>query len=173
MSLIAVPISLVEANEFIRRTHRHHSPVIGHKFSIGAVAQNELVGVSVCGRPVARKCDHLTVLEVTRVATNGYRNACSFLYGKCANAAKAMGYEKIQTYTLESEMGSSLRAAGFLPAAVSPGGSWNGGNRTGRNDSQPLCPKIRWERKLNHATSEWVHGKRIVPNKHQDQLDLF
>ena len=172
MSLIAVPVSLAEANEFIRRKHRHHAPVVGHKYSIGAIAEGELVGVAVCGRPVARMCDQLTVVEVTRVATNSYRNACSFLYGKSAIAAKAMGYAKIQTYTLISESGSSLRAAGFVPAAQSLGGSWNSGQRKGRNDDQPLCAKTRWERVLRSEPVPWVHGPRIVQERDTRQLDF-
>ena len=34
--LDAVPLSLEEANAFVSRHHRHHKPVVGHKFSIGA-----------------------------------------------------------------------------------------------------------------------------------------
>ena len=30
-----VPISLKEANAFIKKLHRHHTEVQGHKFSIG------------------------------------------------------------------------------------------------------------------------------------------
>lgn len=29
------PVSLLEANEYVRQNHRHHKPVVGHKFSIG------------------------------------------------------------------------------------------------------------------------------------------
>lgn len=31
-----VPITLKEANAFVERYHRHHKPVVGHKFSIAA-----------------------------------------------------------------------------------------------------------------------------------------
>ena len=34
--LRAVPMDLEGANEFVARYHRHHQPVAGHKFSIGA-----------------------------------------------------------------------------------------------------------------------------------------
>lgn len=40
MALDIVPITLAEANEFVKRNHRHHGKVIGHKFSI-AVADVE------------------------------------------------------------------------------------------------------------------------------------
>lgn len=98
------PISLRDANEYVRKYHRHHKPVAGHKFSIGCEADGELVGVIIAGRPVSRYLDDGFTLEVTRLCTNGEKNACSFLYGAAARAAAAMGYKRIITYTLESEM---------------------------------------------------------------------
>ena len=49
------PISLRDANEYVRQHHRHHKPVAGHKFSIGCEADGELVGVIIAGRPVSRQ----------------------------------------------------------------------------------------------------------------------
>jgi hypothetical protein len=72
-----------------------------------------LIGAVIVGRPVARRVNHQTTLEVTRLVTDGSPNACSFLYGAAARAAKALGYDKIQTYILESELGTSLVAAGW------------------------------------------------------------
>ena len=106
------PISLRDANEYVRQHHRHHKPVAGHKFSIGCEADSELVGVIIAGRPVSRYLDDGFTLEVTRLCTNGAKNACSFLYGAAARAAAAMGYKRIITYTLESENGASF----VLPA---------------------------------------------------------
>ena len=108
------PISLRDANEYVRQHHRHHKPVAGHKFSIGCEADGELVGVIIAGRPVSRYLDDGFTLEVTRLCTNGAKNACSFLYGAAARAAAAMGYKRIITYTLESENGASLRASGWI-----------------------------------------------------------
>lgn len=34
MTLEIVPITLAEANAFVEQHHRHHKPVVGHKFSI-------------------------------------------------------------------------------------------------------------------------------------------
>ena len=87
------PISLRDANEYVRQHHRHHKPVAGHKFSIGCEADGELVGVIIAGRPVSRYLDDGFTLEVTRLCTNGAKNACSFLYGSAARAAAAMGYK--------------------------------------------------------------------------------
>ena len=35
MSLELTPMTLREANAFVEQHHRHHGPVVGHKFSIG------------------------------------------------------------------------------------------------------------------------------------------
>lgn len=125
--MIIVPISLKEANSFVEKYHRHHNPVVGHKFSIGVVDDNEnLVGVAIVGRPVSRHLDNGKTLEVTRLCTDGTYNACSFLYSRCAKIAKDMGYEKIITYILEIENGASLRASGWtLEKENAGGGSWN------------------------------------------------
>lgn len=77
-----VPMDLSDANEFIRRHHRHHPPVVGHKFSLGVVDEAGAIrGVATIGRPVARRLDDGWTLEVNRVATDGCPNACSALYG--------------------------------------------------------------------------------------------
>lgn len=120
------PISLRDANEYVRQHHRHHKPVAGHKFSIGCEADGELVGVIIAGRPASRYLDDGFTLEVTRLCTNGAKNACSFLYGAAARAAAAMGYKRIITYTLESENGASLRASGWICQGKAGGLRWTG-----------------------------------------------
>ena len=87
-----IPISLKQANGFVEKYHRHHSPVVGHKFSIGALDNKDnMVGVAIVGRPVSRYLDDEKTLEVTRLCTDGTYNACSFLYSRCAKIAKDMG----------------------------------------------------------------------------------
>lgn len=128
-----VPVTLEAANEFVRRLHRHNKPVLGSKFSIGVMEGEKLVGVAIVGRPVARLLDDGLTVEITRVCTDGTRNAPSMLYGACRKAAKAMGYERIFTYTLPEEGGASLRAAGFVLDKESAGNThkaWH--NRPGR-----------------------------------------
>ncbi len=144
----AVPLTLKQANKAVAQLHRHHKPVRGHRFSIGAEKDGRLVGAVIVGRPVARNTDQYRVAEVTRLVTDGTRNACSFLYGASARAARAMGFDKIQTFILESESGTSLRAAGWEMVAVSPGGDWNTPTRGGRRTDQPTEPKTRWERRF-------------------------
>jgi len=144
VKLAPVPIDLKEANAFVERYHRHHRPVVGHKFSIGAALGNEIVGVVIVGRPVSRHRDDGLTLEVTRLCTDGTRNACSFLYGAAARAAFALGYQKIGTYILKSEPGTSLTAAGWKLIGETPGRSWSVPSRP-RVDTHPLEPKLLFE----------------------------
>lgn len=120
MSNYIVPLSLSEANAFVQAHHRHHRPVVGHKFSLGYVIDSTLHGVAIVGRPVARHLDDGQTLEVTRTATDGTRNANSLLYGSAWRAARAMGYSRLITYTQEGESGASLRGAGWRVVASRP-----------------------------------------------------
>ena len=58
-------------------------------------------------------------------------------------AAKAMGYLRAITYTLPSEGGASLRAAGWVYLGRVKGGSWSRPSRK-RNDDHPLGDKDKW-----------------------------
>jgi len=147
VKLATVPLTLEEANEFVRRHHRHHKPVVGHKFSIGAAMGDEIVGVAIVGRPVSRRRDDGLTLEVTRLCTDGSKNACSFLYGAAWRAARALGFKRIGTYTTPQEGGASLRAAGWRLIAETPGRSWSVPSRP-RVDTHPLGQKSLWEMTL-------------------------
>lgn len=145
MKLHVCPLPLDEANAFVAQHHRHHQPVVGHKFSIGvADDQGTVRGVAIIGRPVARSLDDGLTLEVTRVATDGTPNACSALYAAAWRAAKAMGYRRIGTYTLATEPGTSLRAAGWRIVHEVTGRSWDCPSRP-RVDKHPTQGKLRWE----------------------------
>ena len=141
------PISLSEANAFVALWHRHHKPVVGHKFSIGCEADGRLAGVAIVGRPVSRYLDDGKTLEVNRLCTDGTKNACSFLYAAAARAARAMGYQRIITYTLDSESGSSLRAAGWSCAGMAGGKCWTG-SRKPASALYPAQMKLRYEKLL-------------------------
>jgi len=141
-------IELSEANEFVARVHRHHKPVIGHRFSISAQSQGVRIGVAVVGRPVARMTNQRDTVEVTRLATDGSKNACSFLYAASARAAQALGYRKIQTFILASEPGTSLIAAGWQCLGPSAGGDWNRPSRGGRRTDQPQEAKVKYGKTL-------------------------
>lgn len=139
-----VPMTLTEAHEFVRQYHRHHRPAQGGLFAV-AVAEGETVrGVAIIGRPVSRHLDNGWTVEVTRLATDGARNACSMLYGAAWRAARALGYLKAVTYTLPEEGGASVRAAGWVEIGKAGGGSWSCASRP-RVDKHPTQEKIRWE----------------------------
>jgi len=147
-----VPLTLKQANALVAEHHRHHKPVVGHRFSIGAEKEGKLVGAAIVGRPVARMTDQYAVAEVTRLVTDGTKNAPSALYGAAARAAKAMGFGRIQTFILESELGTTLKAAGWeRDLDYSEGGTWNRVSRGGRRDDQPQERKQRWFKILNET----------------------
>lgn len=140
------PLTLREANAFVKRHHRHHKPPQGGLFAIGCAFEGseQPCGVAIVGRPVARMSDDGWTAEVTRLCSDGTRNVCSMLYRACWRAAKAMGYRRLITYTLESEGGASLRGAGATLIGEAGGGSWNRECRP-RVDSHPLQRKLKWE----------------------------
>jgi hypothetical protein len=140
-----VPCELDEANAFVKRHHRHHGSVVGHKFSLAAADEaSEVRGVAIVGRPVARMADDRMTLEVIRVATDGCPNACSALYGACRRAAFALGFTRLITYTLDTEPGTSLVAAGWKCIGEAGGGHWGRKDRP-RVDKHPTQGKFRWE----------------------------
>lgn len=142
--MVTVPIGWREAVKFITETHRHHQSPQGWKFGVGAMKGGKMVGVVMVGRPVARMLDDGLTAEVIRLATDGTRNACSFLYGSARRAAFELGYARIITYILESEPGTSLKAAGWTLVGPAGGGSWSRPSRK-RQDKAPLEPKVLWE----------------------------
>ena len=144
------PISVKHASAFVAEHHRHHGAPQGAKFALAAWHANlgepreRLVGVAMVGRPVSRILDDGRTAEVIRVATDGTRNASSFLYGAAKRAAQAMGYRKVVTYTLPDESGASLRAVGWNRMGVAGGGTWSRIARI-RTETHPTQVKIRWE----------------------------
>lgn len=143
----AVPLELKQANDFVDAFHRHHQPVIRDKFRIGATINGELVGVVQVARPKARMLDDGGTVEVVRLCTDGTKDVCSFLYARAARIAKEMGYDRIITYILESESGTSLKASGWNYECMTDGGSWNRPSRE-RVDKVPICRKKRYAKNL-------------------------
>jgi hypothetical protein len=139
MKLTIVPVDLKTANEFVRRLHRHSRPVVGYKFAVGVQDEDgHLRGVAIVGRPIAPRLDDGLAAEITRLCTDGARNACSMLYGAARKAARSLGHNPVFTYTLPEEGGASLRAAGFRLDKEDAGGSaamWH--SREGRT-AQPV-----------------------------------
>lgn len=150
------PCTLKQANELVSSLHRHHKPAQGHRFSLALYDGERLAAVAICGRPVARKCDTYYTLEITRCASDGTANAISKLYGAICRAARAMGYDAVQTYTLPEEGGASLRASGFEFAGEAGGGAWvHTDGKTRRND-QPTGVKHKWVKKFECNSSNAI-----------------
>lgn len=137
-------IELKTANDFVAKNHRHNKPVIQHRFSIGCYEGDTLVGVAIVGRPRARLIDQCMTVEILRLCTDGTFNACSKLYTACMRSARELGYERIITYILETEPGTSLKASGFKYCYTNSGGSWDRPNRK-REDTAPTIPKKLYE----------------------------
>ncbi len=144
--LFVVPITLRDASKFVELNHRHHKPPQGGLFAVACAEDgaNELCGVAIVGKPVARMANDGWTVEVTRLCTLGQRNACSILYRAAWRAARAMGYRKLITYTLPEEGGASLRASGFRLIGEAGGGSWDRNTRP-RVDRHPTQVKFKWE----------------------------
>ena len=161
MSLRIVPIELSEANALVKRWHRHHKEAQGHRYSIGVydTKKQELVGAAIVGRPVARLVNWRTTVEVVRLVSDGTKNACSILYAASARVAKELGYEKIQTYILDTEAGTSLPASGWVCENKSAGGGHGWHSRSGRRDDQPENTKQRWVKVLCPPVSREVVEK--------------
>ena len=151
-ALEIVPVTRAEAVEF-NRQHRHNDrPPLGGIFVLGVSSRGDLCGVAFCGRPVARALQDGSTLEVNRLCTDGTPNACSILYGAARRVARALGYRRILTYTLASESGSSLRAAGYKRVAeLKERPTWDTKSRRRVQvdlfglETRPPGPKVRWE----------------------------
>lgn len=150
-----IPATLKQANEMITSLHRHHKPVTGHRFSIACEDENGIHGVAVVGRPVARQVDQYHVAEVTRLVTDGTKNACSMLYSACARASDSMGFDFIQTTILDTEPGTSLKASGWHFDHKIKGRDWNCPSRNGRRTDQPMCDKQVWVKELSNHKREY------------------
>jgi hypothetical protein len=160
-------VTFADAREFVGRFHRHNQPPRGWRWGHAIYNGPDMVAVCMVGRPVARMIDGTTTVEVNRLCVDPtvepglVWNACSMLYGAAARTAEARGYSKVITYTLETEAGTSPKAAGFFAEATTRGGSWNRPGR-GRADTAPTCKKIRWARTLRpkKVKQERDHGDR-------------
>jgi hypothetical protein len=147
LSLRLVPVSLLVANEHVAAWHRHHRPVIQSIFQVGVCDEDGVLrAVAIAEWPKGRGNADGDTLEVTRVASDGYRNANSILYGACARAAFALGFRRVITYTEEGESGSSLRAAGYRVIAERPArAGWHAVSRPRDNSTYRSVQRSLWE----------------------------
>ncbi|HAM56458.1 MAG TPA: hypothetical protein DCQ64_14095 [Candidatus Rokubacteria bacterium] len=157
MKLDLRPITLRDARRFVAEHHRHNEPPHGWLFGAGLFDGEVLRAVGIAGRPVARNLQDGRTVEVLRVCTLGDRNAASRLYGALCRAAAALGYLRAVTYTLESEPGTTTRAAGFRRDGDVIADDWRGRARQWSASNtptlfgeakRPLGDKVRWVREL-------------------------
>lgn len=139
----AVPLTRDQANAYIVEHHRHHKRVTGHRYIVGAMTTEGLVGIAVAGRPRARRIAQYDILEVNRLCTDGSRNVCSFLYSRCSRVARELGFRGVFTAILESESGASLKASGWVYVYTTTGGTQDRPSRR-RTDKSPTDPKQIW-----------------------------
>jgi hypothetical protein len=142
-----VPLRQAAAADAVRRWHRHHPPPTGDLFRVG-VADDDgcLVAVGIAGRPVARHLDDGATVEITRVASDGTRNACSMLYGALSRAAFALGYTRVITWTQAGETGASLRASGWrVIAERQPRAGWSSMSRPRDDAAYTPAARTLWE----------------------------
>lgn len=128
------------ARQFIAAHHRHCGKLQGAIVALGCWVDGRLVGCVTLGRPA--RMDSADTVTITRLCTDGYPNACSKLYGKAKRLAQAMGFVRIKTFTLTTEIGASLRASGAEHAGKTAGGTWS---RTSRQrKTLDVEAKNRW-----------------------------
>ena len=154
MTLHLVPVTFAEANRYVTEVHRHNGPLPSARLVVGIRDDEEaLRGVAIAGCPKARMLMARDTLEVSRCCTDGVTNGASMLYGAIRRAATALGYARLVTYTLQSEVGASLRASGWTEVARTGARSWVDERGTGRS---PLDhgPKVRWEIVLREPVCE-------------------
>lgn len=151
------PVTLKEARRFVAEHHRHNGAPVGWRFGTGLEIDGELVGVAVASDPTGPWADSLHRIEIVRCCTIGHRNACSMLYGAICRAGAALGFDVAITYTLASEDGASLKAAGFVPDADLAARGYGGGRPRYEGNllgeaTRPEEAKRRWTRQLRGHT---------------------
>ncbi len=144
-----VPCRLREACQFVTNFHRHNKAPPVSLFSLGASDGERMVGVAIAGLPVSRTLMDGETLEITRccVIDGAPKGSCSALYAACWRAARALGYRRVITYTLQTESGSSLRGAGWKVVA----------ERKARTDAQQWTnrPGREWQAVVGQAKFLW------------------
>ena len=110
-----------------------------------------LLGLPLLGLPLLGVRSAVTWMMAGPSRSRGFaaiediRNACSKLYAAAWRTARAMGYLRAITYTLQEEPGTSVKAAGWkCVGKTRDGNSWNRSSRP-RIDKHPLQAKLKWE----------------------------
>lgn len=151
-----VPMTLRKSNDFVAAHHRHNGRTArnGGKWSCGLAVGGKLVGVAIVGNPLSATLMDGWTAEVLRVCTieAAPKGACSMLYQACWRAWRAMGGQRLITYTLQTESGASLRGAGW------------------RVVGQTKPVKDGW-RKDDHLNGTRTHSPVMLEVKNRWQMD--
>jgi len=162
-SLTIQPITLKKANQIIKEFHRHNDVVVGCRYCLAALHEDEIVGVAVVGRPLSRRLDDELTAEITRVCVkdNAPKNTNSFLYGRCWRVWQQMGGKRMITYTLQEESGSSLKAVNWKIIGETGGWEQNKGWTTRESNKQKQMDmfnkdtKRKWKSISNKEKYRW------------------
>lgn len=141
------PCTVKAATKYVLENHRHLKKVNGGRFAVAAHDGTRIVGVGVVGNG-PRVWEGTGKMIITRVATDGTRNACSLILGALCRAGASLGYTEAWTYTLPEEPGTSLKAAGFEDMGLTDGGEHDRPSRPRKPAVRPE-PKRRWRRVLS------------------------
>lgn len=176
-ALQVVPLTVEEANGYIAAIHRHNGPLPTARLAVGLIDSDALVrGVAIAGIPKARVLMARGTLEVSRVGTDGVRNGCSMLYAAITRAARALGYRRLVTYTLEQELGASLRASGWRQVSQVGGKSWTRRQQSNGNffyqDAHDTGAKWRWEIALGEPIPDLSWPGAVSESNDPDLLTL-
>lgn len=147
MTMRVVPCTIRAAQKWLLQHHRHLPKVNGGRFAVAVADDTGIRGVALAGNG-PRVWEGSTRMTITRVATDGAKNACSMLLGALCRAGAALGYTEAWTYTLPGEPGTSLRASGFNFAGISQGGKSHSSSKRHREPAVCPQPKQRWFRLL-------------------------
>ena len=148
--LYVVSCSKEKASEFIFHVHRHHLPLDFGTYSLAVCTSDGTVhGVAIIGRTTTQHMklpgiSNQWIQEVRRVATDGFPNACSALYGAAWRFVRELGYRALISYTLPEEGGSSLMALGWDLVEDVGGNPWAHRSKRGY-DIHPVGKKLRWQ----------------------------
>ena len=83
-----VPLSLKEAEEFLKNHERHYKAPVEAICAIGVKDETGLHGAAVLGRHENGDA------ELAHIYVDGVSQGYSLLYGACWRALKAMGYKR-------------------------------------------------------------------------------
>jgi hypothetical protein len=117
------PVKRDVARVFVAEHHSHHRSHVGHRISLGAFLERELVAVVVLGNPIAVEHDDGETWEITRLCCGprAPRFTASRLIGKGTRVALSAGLTLLVSYTRVDEPGTCYLASNWTPVAITDG----------------------------------------------------